>query len=356
MKMSPYVSRLCLNWACVYVQLLCTLIKYSLSYALDFILLQFSNVQIGDSSPYMQSTSSMYMDISPPYLAGPQRLPEGTQGPSTYTLYSNAVEQLTMQGQRRRSNSFTRNLLAFLRRQKVRSQPQSLPTEMGAMKAQQMRPQVGQPQSNGAWFLAYYYELNQQVTSAYEEVFQIGEPFVGCYDQVIVDGLCAPSEAGRFCLGAIQNVERNSQVDQARRQIGMLGNGVRIYRVGENVYAECLCEKIFVQSPLYALQAKDLPHTVYRVEQGATMEIFNSDFFLSLLQESAAKGYRAVQSLQSLCHMRISFIKGWGKDYRRQTITATPCWIDAQLKDPLGKLDKVLSQCGGPTGTVYSFT
>lgn len=46
----------------------------------------------------MQSTSSMYMDISPPYLAGPQRLPEGTQGPSTYTLYSNAVEQLTMQG------------------------------------------------------------------------------------------------------------------------------------------------------------------------------------------------------------------------------------------------------------------
>lgn len=36
------------------------------------------------------------------------------------------------------------------------------------------------------------------------------------------------------------------------------------------------------------------------------MEIFNSDFFLSLLQESAAKGYRAVQSLQVLQCITVS--------------------------------------------------
>uniref|UniRef100_A0A0N5ALG2 MH2 domain-containing protein n=1 Tax=Syphacia muris TaxID=451379 RepID=A0A0N5ALG2_9BILA len=319
----------------------------------------------------MQGTSSMYMDMSPLFIPDDQqRMSEEAQGSSAQTLFSTSVEELyPNQGfgssnQRRRSNSLTRTLFTLLRHRRLRSQPQSQATAVDFIKASEVRPRMNPAVPNRAWFLAYYYELNQQ----------IGEPFVGCYDQVIVDGLCAPSEAGRFCLGAIQNVERNSQVDQARRQIGA---GVRIYRVGENVYAECLCEKIFVQSPLYALHAKDVPHTVYRVQKGklyfcdsfnfivfssrffyygAVMEIFNSDFFLSLLHENASKGYRAVQSLQSLCHMRISFIKGWGKEYRRQTITATPCWIDAQLKIPLGKLDKVLSECERPTGTVYSFT
>ncbi|VDN31518.1 unnamed protein product [Gongylonema pulchrum] len=63
-----------------------------------------------------------------------------------------------------------------------------------------------------AWFHAYYYELNQR----------IGEPFKGGTSHVIVDGFCAPSQAERFCLGALGNVNRNPGVVNARRQIGKL--------------------------------------------------------------------------------------------------------------------------------------
>lgn len=51
---------------------------------------------------------------------------------------------------------------------------------------------------------------------------QVGEPFKGGRSHVIVDGFCAPSEAERFCLGALANVNRNPGVINARRQIGPL--------------------------------------------------------------------------------------------------------------------------------------
>lgn len=49
-----------------------------------------------------------------------------------------------------------------------------------------------------------------------------------------------------------------------------------------------------------------------------------------------------VDDLRRLCILRLSFVKGWGPDYRRQSIKETPCWVEIQLHRALQLLDSVL--------------
>lgn len=43
-----------------------------------------------------------------------------------------------------------------------------------------------------------------------------------------------------------------------------------------------------------------------------------------------------------MCNIRISFVKGWGAEYNRPTITTTPCWVEVQFLAALQVLSNVL--------------
>jgi len=194
------------------------------------------------------------------------------------------------------------------------------------------------------WCKIAYYELNNRV----------GELFYakGLMD-VFIDGFTSPgSDANRFCLGQLSNVNRTSSIEQARRHIGI---GVRLAWSDGKVWVECLSDSpIFIQSKNANRSNGFNESTVVKISKGMSLIIFDGRAFANQLEQAVQHGYEHTYGIQKYCTIRMSFCKGWGADYHRQDVTSTPCWVEIHLTGPLLWLDNVLRAMNPPANYITS--
>lgn len=217
------------------------------------------------------------------------------------------------------------------------------------------------------WCSIAYFELDTQVG----ETFKVPS---SC-PTVTVDGYVDPSGGNRFCLGALSNVHRTEQSERARLHIG---KGVQLDLRGEgDVWLRCLSDhSVFVQSYYLDREAGRSPgDAVHKIYPCACIKVFDLRQCHRQMQTQAATAQAAaaaqaaavagqisgpaavgglsagnlsaaagigVDDLRRLCILRLSFVKGWGPDYPRQSIKETPCWIEVHLHRALQLLDEVL--------------
>ncbi|XP_035235309.1 mothers against decapentaplegic homolog 4 isoform X2 [Anguilla anguilla] len=218
------------------------------------------------------------------------------------------------------------------------------------------------------WCSIAYFEMDVQVG----ETFKVPST---C-PVVTVDGYVDPSGGDRFCLGQLSNVHRTEAIERARLHIG---KGVQLECKGEgDVWVRCLSDHaVFVQSYYLDREAGRAPgDAVHKIYPSAYIKVFDLRQCHRQMQQQAATAQAAaaaqaaavagnipgpgsvggiapaislsaaagigVDDLRRLCILRMSFVKGWGPDYPRQSIKETPCWIEIHLHRALQLLDEVL--------------
>ena len=89
---------------------------------------------------------------------------------------------------------------------------------------------------------------------------------------------------------------------------------------------------VFVNSPtLEAFETRTA--TVYKVPSGYSLQIFDFERseLVHRIRNSRQSSQQHAEGPYDAYSVRISFVKGWGRDYRRQFITSCPCWLEVRI-------------------------
>jgi len=163
-------------------------------------------------------------------------------------------------------------------------------------------PMIEQPY----WCSLSYYEMKQRVGEMFHVTSKV--------HSVTIDGYTDPSSGQRFCLGVLSNVNRTQEIEMTRHYIG---RGLQLNYENGQVFAECLSENpVFVQSPNCNQRYQWHLATVVKIPPGCSLKIFDEAEFVQLANETVYQGFEAVYALTRICTIRISFVKGWGAEYR----------------------------------------
>uniref|UniRef100_A0A3P9PZY0 Mothers against decapentaplegic homolog n=1 Tax=Poecilia reticulata TaxID=8081 RepID=A0A3P9PZY0_POERE len=195
------------------------------------------------------------------------------------------------------------------------------------------------------WCSIAYFEMDVQVG----ETFKVPS---SC-PIVTVDGYVDPSGGDRFCLGQLSNVHRTEAIERASdhavfvqsyyldREAGR-APGDAVHKIYPSAYIKVFdlrqCHRQMQQQAATAQAAAAAQAAAVAGNIPGPGSVGGIAPAISL---SAAAGI-GVDDLRRLCILRMSFVKGWGPDYPRQSIKETPCWIEIHLHRALQLLDEVL--------------
>ncbi|XP_042579395.1 mothers against decapentaplegic homolog 4-like [Cyprinus carpio] len=208
--------------------------------------------------------------------------------------------------------------------------PPSVPHQNGHLQHHPPLPHTGHF-SPDYWCSIAYFEMDIQVGETYKVPSNC--------PVVTVDGYVDPSGGDRFCLGQLSNVHRTEAIE-------MLTQSVHL-RVIQHVFT---ASASLLNICVWCLQVFDLRQCHRQMQQqAATAQAAavagnipgSLGGIAPAISLSAAAGI-GVDDLRRLCILRMSFVKGWGPDYPRQSIKETPCWIEIHLHRALQLLDEVL--------------
>ncbi|TNM89699.1 mothers against decapentaplegic homolog 4-like [Takifugu rubripes] len=268
-----------------------------------------------------------------------------------------------------RNNSFTPNITHHTNGHLQHHTPMPHPAPYWSVHNElAFQPPISNHPAPDYWCSIAYFEMDVQVG----ETFKVPS---SC-PIVTVDGYVDPSGGDRFCLGQLSNVHRTEAIERARLHIG---KGVQLECKGEgDVWVRCLSDHaVFVQSYYLDREAGRAPgDAVHKIYPSAYIKVFDLRQCHRQMQQQAATAQAAaaaqaaavagnipgpgsvggiapaislsaaagigVDDLRRLCILRMSFVKGWGPDYPRQSIKETPCWIEIHLHRALQLLDEVL--------------
>lgn len=153
-----------------------------------------------------------------------------------------------------------------------------------------------------------------------------------------------------------------------------IGKGVRLEsRYDGDIWLENLSDNaVFLSSPYLDQQSKrPVGNAVHKIYPRANLKVFDLRDTHQLLSQKAESARQAaaaqaaavagtctalttdnsdqlaaaaigVDDLRRFCILSMSFVKGWGLDYPRNSIKNCPCWVEVQLHRALQLLDEVL--------------
>ncbi|TNN55933.1 Mothers against decapentaplegic 4 [Liparis tanakae] len=304
-------------------------------------------------------------------FASPNLLPpaEASTSASTSSFPAIAAGSGSASATWSRNNNFTSNIPNHTNGHLQHHPPIQHPTHYWPVHNElAFQPPISNHPAPDYWCSIAYFEMDVQVG----ETFKVPS---SC-PTVTVDGYVDPSGGDRFCLGQLSNVHRTEAIERARLHIG---KGVQLECKGEgDVWVRCLSDHaVFVQSYYLDREAGRAPgDAVHKIYPSAYIKVFDLRQCHRQMQQQAATAQAAaaaqaaavsgnlpgpgsvggiapaismsaaagigVDDLRRLCILRMSFVKGWGPDYPRQSIKETPCWIEIHLHRALQLLDEVL--------------
>ena len=159
-------------------------------------------------------------------------------------------------------------------------------------------------------------------------------PVVGVF------GECARGNG--ICLSSMQMATGVQSVLRTRSKIGA---GVVVSRCSDGVWLYNRSDyPVFVSSPTFALpqcsamNAISEPQLVEKVPFGYSLKVYDFEVARTLKKSSkpnvddiwtkSPQNCASSSFTHDLRSLRFSFVKGWGINYKRQSLIACPCWLE----------------------------